>query len=94
MRVLEDSASTSCAIMSEEKSLNETESDGCNSKKNQSAEPNHSPNCDYSEQSYAAGGRLKFFKGKLKSFVLYLQSFFSGGVDEVNLMLSLDKLLT
>lgn len=64
MRVLEESASTSCAIMSEEKNLNGTESDGCNSKKNQSAEQNHSPNSENNESGLSAsGGRLKFFKG-------------------------------
>ncbi|KAL0269655.1 UNVERIFIED_CONTAM: hypothetical protein PYX00_007310 [Menopon gallinae] len=54
MRVPEDSASTSCAIMSEEKSLNGLESDGCNSR---------SPSNEFSDQGYASsGGRLKFFK--------------------------------
>lgn len=67
MRVLEDSASTSCAIMSEEKNLNGTEPDGCNSKKNQASEPNHSPSSENSEAGYnTAGGRLKFFKGMYK----------------------------
>ncbi|KAK6639694.1 hypothetical protein RUM43_007969 [Polyplax serrata] len=65
MRVVEESASsTSCAIMSEEKSSNGTESDGSNSKKSQRTEQNHSPSSEYhSEQGYALpGGRLKFFK--------------------------------
>lgn len=67
MRVLEDSASTSCAIMSEEKNLNGTEPDGCNSKKNQTSEQNHSPSSEHSEAGYtSAGGRLKFFKGVYK----------------------------
>lgn len=72
MRVVEESASsTSCAIMSEEKSSNGTESDGSNSKKSQRTEQNHSPSSEYhSEQGYALpGGRLKFFKGTILIFL-------------------------
>lgn len=74
MRVVEDSASNaSCAIMSEEKSLNGTESDGFNSKISQSTEQIHSPNLDYSDHSSlgSSGGRLKFFKGNKNNLILF-----------------------